>query len=174
MKQYDAKSSLVASYGRDGRCVEAISVMEELVQSQPANPELHHQLGMCYSGACTSHALVSIRVAVSYFERALSLIGPAGPFPLRAKYLDSLGNACLQDGRPEAALVYLSEAAAPFNRGRAYTRQAELDPGVGFDEAVRCFRQAEKCFLVCRDSEQAAAARAELARLDIALRQKHI
>jgi len=328
MKQYDAKSSLVASYCRDGRCAEAISVMEELVRGQPANPELHHQLGMCYSAACRSHGLVSIRVGVSYFEHALSLLGSGGPFALRAKYLDSLGNACLQDGRPEAALMYLSKAAelyatlelrddwareqynignalcdvqesdvprkwhfavehyiralavrtkerdpvrfaatvqnlgtayrelpegdrgsnvraaigcyrramrvyrpgsfpaqhaalhnnlgnaylclpgAPdatrrnirralrhfkhaleirqrdrrpcdyaatqFNRGRAYARQAELDPGAGFDEAVRCFCEAEECFLVCRDSEHAAAARAELVRLDTALRQKNI
>jgi tetratricopeptide (TPR) repeat protein len=328
MKQDDAKLMRVASHCLNGQCVEAISVLEELVRNQPADPELHHQLGMCYSGACKPHAFVSIRVAVSYFEHALSLIGSCGPFSLRAKYLDSLGNACLQDRRPEDTIRHLSEAAelyatlelrddwareqynlgnafcevgesdvprkwqfavehylqaltvrtkerdpvrfaatvqnlgtayrelpagdrrstvraaigcyhcamrvyqpgsfpaqhaalhnnlgnaylclpgAPdasrrnirralrhferaleirqrdrrpcdyaatqFNRGRAYTRQAELDPGAGFDEAVRCFREAEKCFLVCRDSEHAAAARAELARLDTALRQKHI
>lgn len=303
-------------------------MMEELVRNHAANPELHHQLGLSYSGACRPHALGNIRVAVSYFERALSLIGSAGPFPLQAKYLDSLGNACLKDNRPEAALLHLSEAAelyatlelrddwareqynlgnafcdvreadvprrwqlaiehyiralavrtkehdpvrfaatvqnlgtayrelpegdrgsdvgaaigcyrcalgvyrsgsfpaqyaalhnnlgnaylylpgAPdatrrnirralwhferaleirqrdrrpcdyaatqFNRGQAYARQAELDPGAGFDEAVHCFREAEECFLACRDSEHASAAHAALARLDTTMRQNRI
>ena len=318
MKRDDARLSLVASHCHDGQCVEAISVLEELVRDQPANPELHHQLGICYSGACRQHALVSIPVSISYLQRAAALIGSAGPPRIRAEYLDSLGNACLGDHRPKAALPYLTEAAelyatlglvdewareqynlgnafcdipesdAPrkwqlavehyrqaltvrtrerdpvryaatvqnlgtayrelpdgdhasnvraaigyygramrvyrhdsfpaqhaalhnnlgnaylclpgstdatrrnirrallhfehalkirqrarrpcdyaatqFNRGQAYAKQAELDPGTGFDEAVCCFREAEECFLVCRDSEHAAAAHAELAR----------
>ena len=325
-----ARLGRVASHCHDGRCVDAISVLEEVVRDQPANPELYHQLGICYSGVCSRHDLVSIPVSISYFERALSLIGSSssGPPLLRAKYLDSLGNAHLQDRRPEAAIPFLTEAAelfatlgladdwareqynlgnafcdvpksdAPrkwqlaveyygraltvrteqrdpvryaatmqnlgtayrerpdgdrgsnvrtaigcyrramrvyrpgsfpaqhaalhnnlgnaylclpgsteatrrgirralrhferaleirqrdrrpcdyaatqFNRGQAYARQAELDPGASFHEAVCCFREAEECFLVCRDSEHAAAARAEVARLETAIRQNRI
>jgi len=302
--------------------------MEELVRDQPANAELYHQLGMCYSGTCRSHALVNVGVAVSYFERAVSLIGPAGPPLIRAQYLDSLGNACLQDRHPETAIRYLSAAAdvyatrgltddwareqfnlgnafcdvpdssgprkwqlavehygralrvrtrerdpvryaatvqnlgtayreradgdrasnvrtaiacysrairiyrhrsfpaeyaalhnnlgnaylclpgptdamrrnirralrhfaraleirrrdqrpydyaaTQFNRGQAYAKQAELDAGAGLDEAVRCFHEAEECFLVCRDSGRAAAAHAELAKLENLTRRNRI
>ena len=321
MKRDDARLSLVGSHCQDGQCVDAISMLEELVSDQPANPELYHQLGICYSGACRQHALVSIRVSISYFERATALIGSGGPPCIRAKYLDPLGNAYLQDRRPEAAIPFLTEAAelyatmgladdwareqynlgnafcdvpeseAPrkwqlaverfrqaltvrtkerdpvryaatvqslgtayrelpdgdrasnvrasigyygramrvyrhdsfpaqhaalhnnlgnaylclpgstdatrrnvrrallhfehaleirqrdrrpcdyaatqFNRGQAYAKQAELDLGAGFVEAACCFREAEECFLICRDREHAAAAHAELARLDL-------
>lgn len=324
MKRDDANPGRLAAYCGEGQCVEAIAALEQLVRNQPANPELHHQLGICYSGACRPHALVSIRLAVSYFERALSLIGSAGPPLTRAKYLDSLGNACLQDRRPEAAIPYLNQAAGLYallelkddwareqynlgaawcdappnvprkwqlavehyrqaltvrsrerdpqrfaatvqnlgtayrelegdrganvrqaiacyrramrvyrrgsspaqhaalhnnlgnaylslpgspgatrrnirralrhfaraleirrrdrrlfdyaatqlNRGQAYAKQAELDRGAGFDEAVRCFREAEECFLACRDSEHAAAAHSELAKIETASKVK--
>ncbi|MGP8246205.1 MAG: hypothetical protein ACLQVN_17015 [Bryobacteraceae bacterium] len=328
MKRDDARLSLVASHCHDGECVEAISVLEELVRDQPANPEMHHQLGVCYSGACRSHALVSIPISLSYLQRAATSMGSGGPPLIRAKYLDSLGNAYLRHRRPETAIVYLKEAAelyatsgladewareqynlgnafcdlsesdgprgwqfavehyrqaltvrtkerdpvryaatvqnlgtayrelpdgdrasnvrtavgyygsamrvyrnhsfpaqhaalhnnlgnaylclpgsteatrrnirrallhfehaleirqrarcpcdyaaTQFNRGQAYARQAELDPGAGFDEALSCFREAEECFLACRDSEHAAAARAELARLENLIREHRI
>ena len=111
MKPDDARLGRVASHCHDGQCVEAIAALEEVVRDQPANPELHHQLGICYSGVCRPQDLVSIPVSISYFERALSLIDSGGPPLLRAKYLDSLGNACLQGRRPGAAIPYLDEAA---------------------------------------------------------------
>lgn len=324
MKRHSARPGRVISYCRKGQCVAAISALEEDVRGQPANPELHYQLGICYGGICKAHDLVSIPVSIAYFARACSLIGAGGPPLLRAKYLDSLGNAYLQEHRPESAISILSEAAglyastgleddwareqynlgnafcdlpnlAPrkwqlavehygraltvrtkehdpvryaatvqnlgtayreltegdpqsnarkaiacysrairvyrcgsfpeqygalhnnlgnaylsltgpaeatrrnirralrhfaraleirkrdrfprdyaatqFNRGQAYAQQAELDPGAGFDQAVYCFREAEECFLACRDPEHAAAAHAELARMESAKRK---
>jgi len=328
MTRDDARLSLVASYCDAGQCVDAISAIEELVRDEPANAELYHQLGICYGGACKPHNLVSIPVSLSYLQRAVALIDIGGPPLLRAKYLDSLGNAYLQSRCPAAAIPHLSEAAelyaalglaedwareqynlgnafcdvpesdAPqkwqiavehyrraltvrtkerdpvrhaatvqnlgtayrelpdgnresnirtaiacysramriyhrhnfpaqhaalhnnlgnaylclpgstdatrrnirrallhfaraleirtrtrrpcdyaatqFNRGQAYVKQAELDPGTGFDEAACCLREAEEGFLVCRDSEHAAAAHAELAKLENFMRQDRI
>ena len=325
MERDDVRLSRVASHCRNGRCTNAISALEEVVRDQPASPELNYQLGICYSGICRHHDLVSIPFSISYFERAVSLIDPDGPPVLRAQYLDSLGNARLQGGRPEAAIPTLIEAAelyaalrkeddwareqhnlgnafcevpeailsrkwqlaaehyeraltirtrqhdalryaatiqnlgtayrerpdgdralnvrdaigcyrrallvyrsgdfpeqhaalhnnlgnaylclpsppqarrrnlrralrhferalkvrqrddhpcdyaaTQFNRGHAYAKQAELDPGTGLCEAACCFREAEECFQVCRDSAHAAAAHAERARLETLIQQ---
>jgi tetratricopeptide (TPR) repeat protein len=327
MTRDDARLSLAASHCHEGQCVEAITVLEALLRDQPANPELHHQLGICYSGTCRTHAMVSVPMAVCYFQRALSSMGSGGAARLRAKYLDSLGNACLLDRRPGAAIPYLtgaaelyatlgladdwareqynlgnafcdiSESEAPrkwqfavehyrqalkvrteehdpvryaataqnlgtayrqrsdgergsnirkaigyyrcamrayrldrfpaqraalhnnlgnaylclpgpaeafrrnirralrhfdlalkirqqdrrpcdyaatqFNRGQAYATLGEIDPG-SLDEAAGCFREAEKYFLVCRDSEHAAAAHAALTRIETVIRQNQI
>lgn len=101
----------LASCCRAGRCADAISVLEEQLRKQPANPDLHHQLGICHAGACRAHELVSLPVSIAYFARALSLVGAGGTPAFRARCLDSLGNAWLEDGRPAAAIPLLSEAA---------------------------------------------------------------
>lgn len=318
----------VAAHCRGGRCVGAISGLEELVRDQPSNPELNYQLGICYGGVCRLHELVSVPFSISYFERAVSLIDSSAPPVLRAQYLDSLGNAYLQGRRPEAAIPLLIEAAELYaalgekddwareqhnlgnafcdvseatlprkwqhaaehyeraltvrtrqrdplryaatiqnlgtayrerpdgdrasnlrkaigcyrramlvyrsgdfperqaavhnnlgnaylclpgspqttrrnlrralrhferaletrqrehrpcdyaatqlNRGYAYAKQAELDHGTGVYEAVRCFREAEECFLACQDSPHAAAAHSELARMESLIEQQLI
>ena len=134
MTWHDARLRRVASHRRNSQCVEAISATEEPVRDQPANAELYHQLGMCYSGTCSSHALLSIGVAVCYFERAVSFIGSAGPPLIGAQYLDSLGNARLQDRPPETAILYLSAAAEAYaTRGLTddWARE-QFNPGNAF------------------------------------------
>ena len=328
MERHDMRLERIGSHCREGRCPDAISLLEELVRDQPSNPQLNYQLGICYGGVCRRHELVSNPFSISYFERAVSLIDSSVPAVLRAQYLDSLGNAYLQGRRPEAAIPLLIEAAelyaalgeeddwareqhnlgnafcdvseatlsrkwqqaaehyeraltvrtrqrdplryaatiqnlgtayrerpdgdrktnvrkaigcyrrallvyrsagfpeqhaalhnnlgnaylclpgspdttrrnlrralrhferaletrqkdhrpcdyaaTQFNRGYAYAKQAELDPGSGVYEAVRCFREAEECFLACQDSPHAAAAHLELARMESLIEQKSI
>ena len=156
MKRDDARLGLIASHCQHGQCVAAISVLEELVREQPANPELHRQLGMCYSGVCRSHALVSLPVSISYLQHAVASIGPAGPPRIRAEYLDSLGNACLGDHRPEAAIPYLTEAAElyatlglvdewareQYNLGNAFCDIPQSDAPRKWQLAVEYYRQA--------------------------------
>jgi tetratricopeptide (TPR) repeat protein len=61
---------------------------------------------------------VSLPLSIAYFERALGLVRTGGPEAVRAKYLDSLGNARLADHHPAAAVPPLEEAARIYqNRG---------------------------------------------------------
>jgi tetratricopeptide (TPR) repeat protein len=50
-------------------------------------------------------------MAVSYLEHGLNLIGPKAPAEVRARYLDSIGNACLSCHQIEKAIGRLQEAA---------------------------------------------------------------
>jgi tetratricopeptide (TPR) repeat protein len=100
-----------AEHCEEQRCEDAISSLETVLRDQPANPDLHHQIGFCYSGACRRHSLQSLPLAISYFEHALSLIGSHGPAAVRARYLDSLGNAYLAAHQPTRAVQHLEEAA---------------------------------------------------------------
>lgn len=156
MTRGDARSVRVASHCHAGRCAEAISVLEEQLRDQPANPELHHQLGVCYGGACRLHNLVSMPVSIAYFERALSLIGAAGPTPFRVQCLDSLGNAWLESRRPAAAIPFLSEAAElyralgladdwareQFNLGSALCDVPAPEAPAKWQRAIEHYRQA--------------------------------
>jgi tetratricopeptide (TPR) repeat protein len=96
------------------RCGEAILLLERALRDQSGNAELYHQIGICYSGACRSHPLVSLPLAIPYLMRAVSLIGTTGPATLRAKYLDSLGNVYLANHQPEEAILRLEEAARMY------------------------------------------------------------
>jgi tetratricopeptide (TPR) repeat protein len=109
------KLRAVAEHCRTRQCEDAISDLEDLLRSEPANAELHHQLGICYSGVCQPHSQVSSGMAISYLRQALSLAGPA-PSPLRSRYLDSLGNLYLHDRQPAAAMPFLQEAAAIYRK----------------------------------------------------------
>ncbi len=156
MRERVDKLRIVGQHCRGGHCEEAISALEGLLLDQPANPELHHQLGICYSGACGSHRLVSIRVAISYLEHAISLVGPAGPMAVRARYLDSLGNAYLSDRQAAAAMPFHGEAAEiyrrlglledwareEYNLGTAYCDLPESGAPAKWQSAIAHFRRA--------------------------------
>lgn len=156
MARDDTRSVLVASHCRAGRCAEAISALEELLREEPANPKLHHQLGICHAGACRPHELASVPVSIAYFERALSLIGTGGPPAFRARCLDSLGNAWLEDGRPADAIPFLSEAAElyralgladdwareQFNLASAFCDVPAADAPAKWQHAVEHYYQA--------------------------------
>jgi len=96
------------------RCGEAILLMEQVVRDQPGDAELCHQIGVCYSGACRSHPSVSLTLALAYLKRAVRLVGTVGPATLRAKFLDSLGNAYLANHQPQEAISCLEEAASLY------------------------------------------------------------
>ena len=96
------------------RCGEAILLLEQALCGQPGDPELCHQIGVCYSGACRPHPAINLSLALAYFKRAVSLVGTGGPAALRAKFLDSLGNAYLANHQPEEAIPCLEEAASLY------------------------------------------------------------
>ena len=87
-------------------------MLEELVRNQPANPELHHQLGICYSGACRPHdsckypgfnLILRARAFLDRFRAAPRFSAPNTSI--------RLGMPAFKIDRPEAAIPYLTEAA---------------------------------------------------------------
>lgn len=171
MDQDAANVTAVALHCRAGQCVEAISVLEELVRRRPNNAEWFHQLGLCYSGACRSHPLLSIRIAVAYLERALSCIGAGSAPSVRVTYLDSLGNAYLRDSQPGAAIPVLREAAQlyaklgltddwareEYNLGNAFCDLGEAETPDKWQSAVGHYRNALKVRTKERDPARYAA-----------------
>lgn len=160
----------IAEHCQAGRCEDAISMLEQLLRSEPANPALHHQLGICHSGACRPHGLVSMPMAISYLRRALSLAGPAAS-PLRASYLDALGNAYVSDNRSAEALALLHEAAEiyrkfgllrewareQYNLGNTYCDMPASQVPDKWQQAVRCYSLALRVRTKDRDPAGYAA-----------------
>ena len=72
-------------------CERAISSLELAVRRQPANPDLHHRLGICYSGLCRHHSLVSPEIAAAELEQTVSLLRRCGKPALLGASLDALG-----------------------------------------------------------------------------------
>lgn len=106
--------SLAASQCAAHRCEDAISLLEASLVRHPCDAALSHQIGRCYSGACRAHCLVSLPIAIAYFERSLSIIGPSGNSEFRARLLDSLANARRCHRQPEDALPLFEQAAQLF------------------------------------------------------------
>lgn len=110
-----------------GRCVEAIGLLERAVSQQPADFRLHYTLGLCYSGACgVGHPLVCPDMAVPYLRRALALLGEDAGI-VRATILDALGNALVR-GREAPRLAAATTAIECFREAaRIYRECARLD-----------------------------------------------
>jgi tetratricopeptide (TPR) repeat protein len=151
-----ALEALAAEQCAAHRCESAISLLEAAFVQQPCNAELSHQIGFCYSGACRRHGQVSLPLAIAYFERAFDLVRIGGPAAVRARYLDSLGNARLADREPSAAVSPLEEAAqiyqdlglqeewarTEYNLGNASCELAEVGVPSMWEKAVRHYSSA--------------------------------
>jgi tetratricopeptide (TPR) repeat protein len=136
------------------RCEEAIPLLEDVLRQRPGDADLCHQIGLCYSGACHRHALVSLPLAVAYLERALRIVGSGEAGGRRARYLESLGNTLRMGGEAARARRLLEESAAllerhgprddwarvEFNLGNMCCDLAGAgDPGL-WTEAIRHYR----------------------------------
>jgi tetratricopeptide (TPR) repeat protein len=98
------------------RCDQAIPLLEDVLRQRPGDADLCHQIGLCYSGACRVHALISLPLAAAYLERALRIVGPEEAGGRRARYLESLGNVLRMGGEVERARCLLDESAALLER----------------------------------------------------------
>jgi tetratricopeptide (TPR) repeat protein len=112
-------------------CESAIEHLESALTTQPGNAELSYQIGICYSGSCRQHRLVSMPLAIAYLERAVSLVEHHAAPAVRARYLDSLGSASRSDGRPGEALSPLMEAAALYRQVNAVDDWARTEYNLG-------------------------------------------
>jgi tetratricopeptide (TPR) repeat protein len=143
-------------------CEESVSLLEEAVRAQPANPELHYRLGICYSGGCCQNSMTNPDVAVEYLRRALSLNVCSEDSLLCAGILDALGNAYVysrqlpKKARLEAALdchctaagLYKSRdqlddwAREEYNQGNAWCELPEEDYPNKWQEAITHYELA--------------------------------
>lgn len=90
---------LAAQHCTGHRCEDAIPLLEECLRARPMDAELCYQLGLCYTGACRIHRLVSPPLAVAYLERALRIVGERADKTLRVRFEEALGNALRLDGQ---------------------------------------------------------------------------
>jgi tetratricopeptide (TPR) repeat protein len=112
-------------------CEAAIPLLEETLRHRPGDADLCHQIGLCYSGACRAHALVSIPLAAAYLERALCLVGPEEAGGRRARYLETLGNVLRMGGEAERARLLLDESSALLERHGARDDWARVEYNLG-------------------------------------------
>ncbi|MBK7930051.1 MAG: hypothetical protein IPJ98_22045 [Bryobacterales bacterium] len=138
------------------QCEDAISLLEAAFAGQPCNAELCHQIGICYSGACRRHSLVNLSMAAAYFGRALELVDTRGSGAVRARYLDSLGNARRAGHQAGEAQTLLEEAAriyrdlgmeedwarTEYNLGNVCCELAGAGDPTSWERAVAHFAQA--------------------------------
>lgn len=136
-------------------CESAIEQLESALTLQPGNAELSHQLGICYSGSCRLHRLVSLPLAIEYLKHAVSLVGHHAPQGVRARYLDSLGNALRSQHQFGEALSPLTEAGSLYKQLNAVDDWARTEFNLGnvccdLAEAGQCpmWNEAVQHFLV--------------------------
>jgi tetratricopeptide (TPR) repeat protein len=159
-----------------GRCEEAVGLLEQLAPEQPGNYNLYFTLGLCTSGGCRKHALVSAAMAAAYLRRALELLGPGGG-TARAAILDALGNALARiagderAGALRAAVAHQAEAAeiysahgeeddwarVQFNLGNSLCDLSESTGEDHWHEAVGHYEEALRIRTRARDPERYAA-----------------
>lgn len=65
--------------------------LQQQVQGDPENPNLQYQLGLCYSGACREHSMVSPELALEHLRHALGASRNLGDSSARAGMLNLLG-----------------------------------------------------------------------------------
>ncbi|MBE7543252.1 MAG: tetratricopeptide repeat protein [Bryobacteraceae bacterium] len=138
------------------RCEQAIPLLEDTLRQRPGDADLCQQTGLCYSGACRHHALVSLPLAVAYIERALRIVGPGEAGSRRARYLESLGNTLRIGGDVARAHRLLGESAALLKRHGPRDDWARVEFNLGniccdlagagdaglWTEAIRHYRNA--------------------------------
>ncbi len=120
------------------RCEDAIHALESDLQRQPSDALACYELGLCYSGGCHSHSLVSPEMAVAYLRRALCLTNDTGL--LRAYILEALGNTLAGETNSRNADA-LCEAIACHSQAADLYRAA----GKSADRARAQFNLGNSC-----------------------------
>jgi tetratricopeptide (TPR) repeat protein len=158
-----------------GSCEEVIPALEEAIRRRPCDARGYYQLGLCYSGSCQAHGLVSPEMAAAYLRRALDL--EDGPALFRASILDALGNTLIRcAGQPadaalrdaiachtEAAGIYRAAgnssdwARTQFNLGNSCCELSESTGEDHWHEAVSHYERSLEVRTRNRDPERYAA-----------------
>lgn len=157
MKESTSDSLMrAAAFCRAHQCEKAIAMLETGFAARPCDPMLSYQIGICYSGNCRKHSLVSLPLAAAYFERAVEILGPEAPPARLAASLEALGNTLLSNGELERALAILERLALLYLRANSAKEWARVEYNLGnlccdlatggarqrWEEAVRHYRNA--------------------------------
>ncbi len=160
----------------EGRCADAVHLLEKAVQNRPGDFALYYRLGICHAGACRPHQEVHPDLAAQYFRQALRLSGDNADLT-RAVILDALGDVlrrsrtvtavtALQasiDCLREAAAIYRSLgmpgelARTQFNLGNCFCDVSEIAGEDRWHEAVGHYEEALRVRTRDHDPERHAA-----------------
>lgn len=131
-------------------------MLESAFAGRPADAQLSHQIGICYSGACRMHDLVSLPLAAAYFERGIEILGPEAPLDRLAAGLEALGRTLISNGELGRALTVLERIASLYRRMDSAKEWARAEYNLGnlccdlaaggarlrWEEAVRHYQNA--------------------------------
>jgi len=123
--------SRVAALCRAGRCEDAIAAQEKEFAGRPGDAELSARIGICYSGVCRAHRMVSRALAVTYLKRALELWGPTAQAERTTAILDVLSGLLVDGGEMEEARVALEAEAALLQGARLRREWARVEYNLG-------------------------------------------
>jgi tetratricopeptide (TPR) repeat protein len=153
-------------------CEKRISELQRALQDNPDDQALHYQLGICCSGLCQTHSLVSADLAREHLQFAVKAQPETVGARQRASMLNFLAITYLHssmlpekarllgaiDCHKKAAVLYLEEqdfrewARMQFNLGNAWCEVPEDDFPDKWDYAIHSYKQA----LLFRDGHSSA------------------
>ncbi len=160
----------------DGRCEDAVRLLERTVRQQPSNCRLYLWLGVCHSGCCGRSRLTDPDFALAYYRQALALAADADPL-VRAAVLEGLASTCLRsrqlsqteavrtaiDCNRHAARIYAGcsklddWARQEFNLGNACCDLSEITGEGHWQEAISHYGESLKVRTREHDPERHAA-----------------
>jgi tetratricopeptide (TPR) repeat protein len=142
---------------------------------RPADPDIHYQLGFCYTGGCRAHSLLDPEIAIFHYRRALSLSASENTLA-RAMVLGALGNAYLSAPRhagprlltaihcyEEASEIYDRAgrldawAREQFNLGNAWCEMPEGEFLEKWERAIEHYKRALSIRTQQRDAKHYVA-----------------
>ncbi len=161
-------------------CERIILDLQQAIQGNPDDPNFHYHLGVCYSGACREHAMVSPELALEHLRRAVGAARDLGEPCIRAGMLNLLGITYARSSTlPEkarllaaiecyekAAAIYFAQsvfsewARMQFNLGNAWCEVPANDFPGKWEKAIAHYEQA-LLFRAREDDPQAYAATQE-------------
>jgi tetratricopeptide (TPR) repeat protein len=153
-------------------CEKRISELQRALEDNPSDPALHYQLGVCRSGLCQTHSLVSADLAREHLQLAVTTQPGTEGVRRRASMFNLLAITYLRssmlpekarllgaiDCHKKAAVLYLEErdfrewARMQFNLGNAWCEIPEDDFPDKWDHAIHYYEQA----LLFRDGHSSA------------------
>jgi tetratricopeptide (TPR) repeat protein len=161
-------------------CEAIILDLEQAIPGHPDDPNFHYHLGVCYSGACREHSMVSPELALEHLRLAVSASRERAEPSLQAAMLSLLGityvrsSSLPEKARLRAAIECYEKAAAiyfaqslfrewarmQFNLGNAWCELSEGDFPDRWEKAIYHYQQA-LLFRDKQDDPQAFAATLE-------------
>lgn len=81
-----------ANHCRGLDCEKAIDALDRAVRQYPQSVEPYYRLGVCYSGCCRAHTLVSAGLAVAHLKHAIKRLEESGPSLALTQSVEALAN----------------------------------------------------------------------------------